>query len=61
MKTLLVRSLVFCVLATAARPQVVVVYPPQAQPSTVVMVERERPAPVRAERPEAYVPAEPTT
>ena len=50
MKTLLVRSLVFCVLATAARPQV-----------TVVLVDPEPPAPVRAERLDAYVPAQPIT
>ena len=61
MKTLVARSLVFCVLATAARPQVVVVYPPQPQPSTVVVIERERPAPVPAERLDAYVSAQPIT
>jgi hypothetical protein len=54
---LLVRSLVCCVLAIAARAQVVVVYPPPAQPATVV-IERERPAPVLAERQDAYVPAQ---
>ena len=50
----LVRSFVCCVLATAAWAQVVVVYPPAAQPSTVVMVERESPAPVRAAGQNAY-------
>jgi hypothetical protein len=51
----LVRSFVCCVLATAARAQqVVVVYPPPAQPSTVVMIERERPAPIPAELQDAY-------
>jgi hypothetical protein len=50
----LVRSFVCCVLATAARAQIVVVYPPMVQPSTVVMIERERPAPIPAEPEEAY-------
>ena len=59
MKTLLVPGFVCCMLTTAARSQVVVVYPPQPQPSTVVMM--ERPVPVPVERFNAYLTPQPTT
>src|SRR5215470_4743291 len=68
---LLACSLVSCLLATGARAQwyggyvyppssnvnVTVVYPPPAQPQTVVLMEGARPVPVRGERQEEYEPA----
>ena len=59
MKTLLVPGFLCCMLTTAARSQVVVVYPPAAPPATVVML--ERPAPVPAERFNAFLTSQPTT
>jgi len=67
---LLVCSLVSCLLATGARAQwyggyayppssnvsVTVVYPPPAQPPTVVVLESERPVPVSVQRQEEYGP-----
>jgi hypothetical protein len=72
---LLVSSLVSCLLTTGARAQwyggyayppssnvsVTVVYPPPAQPPTVVVLESERPVPVPVQRQEEYGPVRQVT